>query len=175
MEDIFVDNYLVKGDRYYTKEHEWVLVKNGYAEVGITDYAQKQLGDIVYVELPQEGQEFDAGDAMATLESVKNVAPVYAPVTGKVVKVNEELKEEPGLINDDPYDAGFIAVMEMYDPTEVEDLMSPQDYADYLREIVEEEKVEKEEQKEEEEELENYIEDLYERAEDEPPLDEEER
>ncbi|NPA32526.1 MAG: glycine cleavage system protein GcvH [Aquificae bacterium] len=175
MEDIYVGNYLVKGDRYYTKEHEWVLVKNGLAQVGITDYAQKQLGDVVYVDLPEKGKEVEAGDTLANIESVKNVAPVYAPVTGTVVEVNEDLKEEPSLINDDPYDAGYIAILEMKDPTEIEDLMTAQDYADYLREIVEEEQEEELEEKEQEEELENFIEDLYERAEDEPPLDEEER
>ncbi len=160
MEDIYVDNYLVKGDRYYTKEHEWVLIRNGIAEVGITDYAQKQLGDIVYVDLPEVGREIEAGDTLANIESVKNVAPVYSPVTGKVSKVNEDLKEEPGLVNDDPYDAGWIAVIEMNDPGEVEDLMTAHDYAEYLKEIVEEEKEEEVELKEKEELPEEYIEDL---------------
>ncbi len=166
MEDIYVDNYLVKGDRYYTKEHEWVLVRNGIAEVGITDYAQKQLGDIVYVDLPEVGKEVDAGDTLANIESVKNVAPIYAPVTGKVIQTNEDLKEEPGLVNDDPYDAGWIAIIEMDDPTEIEDLMTAQDYAEYLKETVEEEKEEEVNMKEEEEFLEDYIEDLYEKRED---------
>jgi len=166
MEDFYIDNYLVKGDRYYTKEHEWILVKNGFAEIGITDYAQKQLGDIVYVDLPENEKDLEAGDTLANIESVKNVAPVYAPVTGKVVKVNEDLNDEPGLINDDPYDAGWIAVIEMADPTEVEDLMTAQDYAEYLKEIVEEEREEEVEMKEEEERLEEFIEDLYEKGED---------
>lgn len=150
MGDFYVDNYLIKGDRYYTKEHEWVLVKNGIAQVGITDYAQKQLGDIVYVDLPEVDKEVDAGDTLANLESVKNVAPVYAPITGTVVNVNEDLKDEPGLINDDPYDAGWIAIVEMKDPTEIEDLMTAEDYAEYLKEIVEEEKEEEIEMKKEE-------------------------
>ncbi|RUM28836.1 MAG: glycine cleavage system protein GcvH [Aquifex sp.] len=162
MEDFYVDNYLIKGDRYYTKEHEWVLVKNGLAQVGITDYAQKQLGDIVYVDLPEVDKEVDAGDTLANLESVKNVAPVYAPVTGTVVKVNEDLKDEPGLVNDDPYDAGWIAIVEMKDPTEIEDLMTAEDYAEYLKEIVEEEKEEEIEMREEEE----IIDDVMERLED---------
>lgn len=167
MEDFYVDNYLVKGDRYYTKEHEWVFIRNGLAEVGITDYAQKQLGDIVYVDLPEVGKEVDAGDTLANIESVKNVAPVYSPVTGKVVQVNEDLKDEPGLVNDDPYDAGWIAIIEMSDPTEVEDLMTAQDYAEYLKEIVEEEKEEEAELREEEQLMEDYIEDLYEKGEEE--------
>jgi len=162
MGDFYVDNYLIKGDRYYTKEHEWVLVKNGIAQVGITDYAQKQLGDIVYVDLPEVDKEVDAGDTLANLESVKNVAPVYAPVTGTVVNVNEDLKDEPGLINDDPYDAGWIAIVEMKDPTEIEDLMTAEDYAEYLKEIVEEEKEEEIEMKKEEE----VIDDVMERLED---------
>lgn len=142
MEDFYVDNYLIKGDRYYTKEHQWVLVRNGFAQVGITDYAQKQLGDIVYVDLPEVNKEIDAGDTLANLESVKNISPVYAPITGTVVKVNDDLREEPGLINDDPYDAGWIAIVEMKDPTEVEDLMTAEDYAGYLKEIVEMERLE---------------------------------
>jgi len=168
MEDFYVEDYLVKGDRYYTKEHEWVRVKNGFAEVGITDYAQKQLGDIVYVDLPEKGKEVDAGDTLANIESVKNVAPVYAPVTGTVTEVNEDLKDEPGIINDDPYEAGWIAVIEMKDPTEVEDLMTAQDYAEYLKEIVEEEKEEEVELKEQEEE---FIEDVMEKIEELPEED----
>ncbi|HIP42436.1 MAG TPA: glycine cleavage system protein GcvH [Aquifex aeolicus] len=162
MEDFYVDNYLIKGDRYYTKEHEWVLVNNDLAQIGITDYAQKQLGDIVYVDLPEVDKEIDAGDTLVNLESVKNVAPVYAPVTGTVVSVNEDLKDEPGLVNDDPYDAGWIAIIEMKDPTEIEDLMTAEDYAEYLKEIVEEERGEEIEMREEEE----IIDDVMERLED---------
>ncbi|RLJ69858.1 glycine cleavage system H protein [Hydrogenivirga caldilitoris] len=139
MEDIVVGGYLVKGDRYYTKDHEWALIKNGKAQIGITDYAQKMLGDIVYVDLPEREQEVDAGETVANIESVKNVAPVYSPVTGSVIEVNEDLADEPTLINEDPYDAGWIAVLEMKDPTEVEDLMPAEDYAELLREIIKEE------------------------------------
>ena len=165
MDDFYVDRYLIKGDRYYTKEHEWVMIKNGIAEVGITDYAQKQLGDIVYVDLPEVGKEIDAGDTLANIESVKNVAPVYAPVTGKVIQVNDDLNDEPGLINDDPYGAGWIAVLEMKDPTEIEDLMTAEDYAEYLKEIVEEEKEEEVELKEETPIEEESIEELYKKGE----------
>lgn len=172
MEDFYVDRYLIKGDRYYTKEHEWIAIKNGIAEVGITDYAQKQLGDIVYVDLPEVGKEIDAGDTLANVESVKNVAPVYAPVTGKVIQVNEDLKDEPGLINDDPYGAGWIAVLEMKDPSEIEDLMTAEDYAEYLKEIVEEEKEEEVELKEETPIEEESIEELYKKGE-EPGYEEE--
>ncbi len=139
MEDIVVGGYLVKGDRYYTKDHEWAYIKNGKAQVGITDYAQKMLGDIVYVDLPEKEQEVEAGETLANVESVKNVAPIYSPVTGTVIESNEDLSDDPSIINEDPYDAGWVAILEMKDPTEVEDLMPPEDYAELLREIIKEE------------------------------------
>ncbi len=139
MDDIYVGKYLVKGDRYYTKDHEWALVRNGKAQIGITDFAQKLLGDIVFIDLPQKGQNVEAGDTLANIESVKNVAPVYSPLTGSVLEINEQLSEEPTLINEDPYDAGWIAIVELSDPTEVEDLMTAEDYAEMLAEIVKEE------------------------------------
>jgi glycine cleavage system H protein len=139
MEDIVVGGYLVKGDRYYTKDHEWAYIKNGKAQVGITDYAQKMLGDIVYVDLPDKEQDVEAGETLANIESVKNVAPIYSPVTGTVMETNEDLLDDPSIVNEDPYDAGWIAILEMKDPTEVEDLMPPEDYAELLREIIKEE------------------------------------
>ncbi len=139
MEDIVVGGYLVKGDRYYTKDHEWAYIRNGKAQIGITDYAQKLLGDIVYVDLPEREQDIEAGETLANIESVKNVAPIYSPVTGTVIEVNEDLTDEPTLVNEDPYDAGWIAVVEMKDPAEVEDLMTATDYAELLREIIKEE------------------------------------
>ncbi len=139
MEDIVVGGYLIKGDRYYTKDHEWAYIRNGKAQVGITDYAQKMLGDIVYVDLPEREQEIEAGETLANIESVKNVAPLYSPVTGTVVEVNEDVMDDPSLVNEDPYDAGWIAIVEMKDPTEVEDLMPAEDYAELLKEIIKEE------------------------------------
>ena len=139
MEDIVVGGYLVKGDRYYTKDHEWAFIKNGKAQVGITDYAQKMLGDIVYVDLPEKEQEVEAGETLANIESVKNVAPIYSPITGTVIEANEDLMDDPSIVNEDPYDAGWIAILEMKDPTEVEDLMPAEDYAELLREIIKEE------------------------------------
>ena len=90
---------------YYTKEHEWIRVEGKTAWVGVTDYAQDQLGDIVYVELPEEDDEVEKNDAIAALESVKAASDVYAPLTGIVTEVNEALEDEPGLINSDAYDA----------------------------------------------------------------------
>ncbi len=161
MEDIYVGKYLVKGDRYYTKDHEWAYIRNGKAQIGITDYAQKLLGDIVYIDLPQEGQTVDAGDTIANIESVKNVAPVYSPLTGTVAEVNNQLADEPTLINEDPYDAGWIAILDLSDPTEVEDLMTAEDYAELLAEIIKEE--EEQEVEIETEEIEESIENIPEK------------
>jgi glycine cleavage system H protein len=143
MEDIWVGKYLVKADRYYTKDHEWALVKGNRVWVGITDYAQKELGDIVYVDLPSVGEEFEVGDTLANVESVKSVSPVYAPLSGSVVEVNEALNDEPALVNESPYEDGWLVVLELKDPSEVEDLLSPKEYAEILAEIVMEEKGER--------------------------------
>ncbi len=139
MEEIRVGGYIVKTDRYYTKDHEWALVDGTRVKVGITDYAQKMLGDIVFVDLPEENTEVDLGETLANVESVKNVAPVYSPVSGTVVEVNRDLGDDPGLVNEDPYEAGWIAILEMRSPSEVDDLMSAQEYAQLLEEIVKEE------------------------------------
>jgi len=140
MEDIIVGKYVVKTDRYYTKDHVWALVKGNKAWIGITDYAQKELGDVVYIDLPQVGESYESGDTIANVESVKSVSPIYAPLSGTVVEVNETLSDEPHLINESPYEDGWIAVIELSDPMEVEDLMPAEDYAQLLVEIVKEEK-----------------------------------
>jgi glycine cleavage system H protein len=141
MDEIIVSNkYRIPKDRYYTKEHEWCLVEDeNRARIGITDYAQSELGDIVYVELPELNQEVEQNDTVANIESVKSVAPVYAPVSGKVVDINTELENSPELINEYPYEDGWICVIEMKDPSEVEDLLTAEEYAEYLKELVEEE------------------------------------
>ncbi len=141
MEEILVaGKYRVPKDRFYTKEHEWCLVEEGNrARIGITDYAQSELGDIVYVELPELNQEVEQNDTVANIESVKSVAPVYSPVSGKVVDINTELENSPELINEYPYEDGWICVIEMRDPTEVEDLLTAEEYAEYIKELVEEE------------------------------------
>jgi len=141
MDEIIVANkYRVPTDRYYTKEHEWCLIEEGNkARVGITDYAQSELGDIVYVELPELNQEVEQNDTIANIESVKSVAPVYSPVSGKIVDINSELENSPELVNEYPYEDGWICVIEMRDPSEVEDLLTAEEYAEYLKELVEEE------------------------------------
>jgi len=119
----------IRDNLLYTKTHEWVLKKNGVARIGITDHAQESLTDVVYVELPEVGKEFKKGEVMATLESVKSVAEIYAPVTGKITAVNEKLNDEPGLINSSPYDDGWIVEMSIENEEELKELLSAEEYA----------------------------------------------
>ena len=118
----------IRENLLYTKSHEWVEKLNGKAKIGITDYAQDNLTDIVYVELPEIGKEFKRGEVIATLESVKSVAEVYAPFTGKIVAVNEKLNDETSLINSSPYDDGWIVEMEIRNEEELEELLSAEEY-----------------------------------------------
>jgi glycine cleavage system H protein len=119
----------IRDNLLYTKTHEWVLKKDGTARIGITDHAQESLTDIVFVELPEKGREFKKGEVMATLESVKSVAEIYAPFSGKIVDVNERLNDEPGLINSSPYDEGWIVEMSIDNEEELKDLLSAEEYA----------------------------------------------
>ncbi|QUL98948.1 MAG: glycine cleavage system protein GcvH [Candidatus Fermentithermobacillus carboniphilus] len=107
----------------YTKTHEYARVEGNKAYVGITNYAQDQLGDIVFVELPEVGRELKAGEIFATVESVKAVSDCYAPVSGKVIEVNEKIADSPELLNKDPHGEGWICAIEMSDPSELENLM----------------------------------------------------
>lgn len=118
----------------YSKEHLWIRVEGTKAVIGITDYAQEQLGTISAVELPQVGDELDQDDSFGSVEARKTVAELYAPVSGPVTEVNEELLETPEAINDDPYDSGWLLVMEMSDPEELKLLMSADDYLDQVTE-----------------------------------------
>ena len=121
-------------DLKYSKEHEWVLVEGGVATVGITDYAQDQLGDIVFVELPAVGDKVSKEDAFGVVESVKAVSDIYAPVSGKVVEVNDDLPENPEMLNEDSYGDGWIIKIEMNDPDELLDLMTAAEYEEYVAE-----------------------------------------
>ena len=114
----------------YAESHEWVLVEDGVATVGITDHAQDALGDLVYVEVPEVGAEFDAGDAAAVVESVKAASDVYAPVGGEVIAVNEALADAPELITDEPYGEGWIMRIRMSDDGELDELMDAEAYAE---------------------------------------------
>ncbi len=117
----------------YSKEHEWVKVEGDRAYIGITDHAQDALGDIVFVELPEVGDEIEAGAILGTVESVKAASDIYAPVSGRVVEVNEELEDSPEKINEAPYEA-WIAILEMSDPSVLEELMSAEDYEKFCAE-----------------------------------------
>ncbi|HHY12485.1 MAG TPA: glycine cleavage system protein GcvH [Firmicutes bacterium] len=112
----------------YTKDHEWVRMEGGKAQVGITFYAQDQLGDVVFLELPEVGTEVEAGVMFATVESVKAVSDVYAPVSGKIVEVNEALNDSPELVNEDPYNNGWMCVIELSGPSEFDNLMDSNAY-----------------------------------------------
>ena len=116
----------------YSKEHEWVSVEENIAMVGVTDYAQDELGDIVYVELPKVGDKVTKDDPFASVESVKAVSDIYAPVSGTVVEVNDDLAESPEMINEDPYGDAWMIRIEMSDPEELDDLLSPEEYAQYV-------------------------------------------
>ncbi len=123
----------VPEDLLYTEEHEWVRkLDERTVEIGITDFAQSELSDIVYVELPEVGKEVRKGDVLATLEAVKTVAEVYSPVSGKVVAVNEALESAPEKVNQDPYGEGWILRLELADPAELEGLLSAEAYRNLL-------------------------------------------
>ena len=118
---------------YYSKEHEWVRVNDGIACIGITDYAADQLGDVTYVELPRVGKVVTQFGELCSIESVKAASDIFAPVSGKVVKVNEALEETPEIVNGGAEDAGWIAWIEMADAGDLSNLMDRQGYDDYLR------------------------------------------
>lgn len=118
----------------YSNEHEWVAVEDDVATVGITDYAQEQLGDVVYVELPAVGDEVIKDEAFGVVESVKAVSDVYAPVSGKVIEVNTDLPESPEVINEDPYGDGWMIKVKLSDITELDDLMTAEQYRAYVEE-----------------------------------------
>ena len=117
-------------DLKYTAEHEWVRVGEGSLRIGITDYAQDQLGDIVYVSLPEAGTSVSAGDAIGELESTKSVSEIYAPVSGEVVAGNDTLDATPELVNSDPYAAGWLFDVVPSDPAQLEELLDATAYAE---------------------------------------------
>jgi len=116
----------------YTKEHEWVSVKGDVATIGITDHAQKELGDIVYVDLPQPGDAVAANKTMGSVESVKAVSDIYCPVTGEVTEVNTELTDAPEKVNEDPHGAAWMVKVKLANPNEIINLMSAGDYQSYI-------------------------------------------
>ena len=121
-------------DIKFTETHEWVRIEENRATIGVTDFAQKELGDIVYVEAPDLDSEYEKGEAFGVVESTKAVNDIYAPVSGTVVEINEELEDAPELINEDPYERGWICVVELSDPSEVDHLLDPKDYEKLVKE-----------------------------------------
>ena len=119
----------------FTKEHEWIKIKNGLAIVGISDFAQEQLGDIVSIELPKAGGVFRQGQTMAIIDSVKASSDIYAPISGEIIEVNEGLIERPEMINQSPYDSGWIAKIKPSSIEELESLMTKEKYDRYIGEI----------------------------------------
>ena len=124
---------VIREGLWYHKEHEWIRVDGIRATLGISDFAQEALGDIVYLEFPAVGRTVKPGAAITEVESTKTTSPVYAPVGGTIVAVNETLKDRPELINKDPYGDGWIAVIEMNQPKEVEKLMTASAYEKFLK------------------------------------------
>jgi glycine cleavage system H protein len=125
-------------DLKYTKEHEWARIDGNKATIGITQFAVDQLGDITQVELPKEGEKMRAGEPFGTVESVKAVSDLFAPLTGTVSKVNDPLNDSPEYVNDDCYDEGWMVQMELSAAAELEKLMSADQYQEFLREQEEE-------------------------------------
>lgn len=121
--------------RYFTKDHEWIAVDGNEATVGITDYAQGQLGDITFVELPEAGADVGMGDSASVVDSVKAASDVYAPVSGKVTVVNGALEDEPELVNTDPEGEGWLWKMTLADPAELEGLMDEAAYQAFVAEL----------------------------------------
>lgn len=118
----------------YSKEHLWVRVEGRRAVIGLTDYAQHELGAVSAIELPEEGDELEQDDSFGSVEARKTVAELYAPVSGPVLEVNSDLQDAPAPINDDPYDDGWLVVVEIVSPEELNSLMSTEDYQEYVAE-----------------------------------------
>jgi len=124
----------VPKDLKYTKEHEWIRVEGNVGVIGITDFAQSQLSDIVYVELPETGTEVKQMESFGTVEAVKAVSDLYSPVSGKVIEVNQKVKDDPSIINKDPYGDGWLIKVEISNPDELNNLLSPEEYEKLISE-----------------------------------------
>jgi glycine cleavage system H protein len=118
----------------YSEEHEWVKVEGEKVRIGITDFAQSELGDIVFVELPEVGDEITVDQPFGSVESVKTVSELYAPVSGKVVEINEELNDSPEFVNESPYEKAWMITVELSDNSEVEKLMTSEQYEEMIKE-----------------------------------------
>lgn len=123
----------VPEDLHYSKDHEWVRVDGDQAIVGITDYAQASLGDVVYVELPKPGEQFAANEPFGSVESVKAVSEVFTPIAGSIVNINESLADEPEKVNNDPYNEGWMIRLKMDNPSAVDSLLTAAEYEDFTK------------------------------------------
>jgi len=130
-----IDELKFSDDLHYTEDHEWVNVEGDTAKIGISDYAQDQLGDIVFVELPNVGDSFQKGDEFGTVESVKAVSELYIPISGEVTAINNALEDSPELVNTQPYDDGWMIAVKIADPSELDALVSKDDYYKMIKEM----------------------------------------
>lgn len=121
-------------DLKYTKDHEWIKVDGNEALIGITDFAQKELGDIVYVEIETEGEDLGQGDVFGTIEAVKTVSDLFMPISGKVIAINEELESEPEIVNSDPYEKGWLIKLEISDGSGLDEALSAEEYKSLISE-----------------------------------------
>ncbi len=129
-------------DLYYNRVHIWIRVQGSQGTIGVTDFAQREMGEILFVDLPEEGSPIDKDDVFGTLESSKTVAELHCPISGELVSINKDLEEEPSLVNDDPYGKGWLVVVELDDPNELEDMLNAADYEDFLEQKNEEDEEE---------------------------------
>jgi glycine cleavage system H protein len=118
----------------YSKDHEWISVQDKVGTIGITDFAQHELGEVVYVDLPEVGDTFEAGDPFGSVESVKAVSEVFCPISGEVIEVNSMLQENPELINQSPHDKAWLIKIQLKDPEELKELLNSEEYGEYLQE-----------------------------------------
>lgn len=121
--------------KYYSEDHEWVEIEGIEATVGISEYAANELGDITYVELPSEDDDFIVGDTLGVVESVKAASDIYSPISGTVCAINDALEDEPGLINESPEDKGWLCKLINFDTSELDDMMTPDAYAKFLKSL----------------------------------------
>ena len=129
-------------DLYYTRNHLWVRIQGTRATVGVTDYAQREMGEVLFVDLPDEGSQVEKDDVFGSLESSKTVAELRCPVSGEIVSISKDLEEEPSLVNDDPYGRGWLIVVEIDDPNELEEMINAADYEEMLEQEAEEDEEE---------------------------------
>ena len=129
-------------DLYYNREHIWVRIQGTRGTVGVTDFAQREMGEILFVDFPEEGSQVEKDDVFGSLESSKTVAELRSPLSGEIVSINKDLEEEPSLVNDDPYGNGWLLVVEIDDPGELEDMLNAADYEDFLEQKEEEDEEE---------------------------------